>query len=688
VANNDDAIETGTWSRVCFHVDASTTYRIAVDGFADDEGAIELSYGPKVDAAPCATLPPAIVGPASPKVGDQLGLGAGSYTDAGSPSIADQWERCVELECSDIAGATGTSYSVQQRDVGTAIRVHEIVTTGSGTASSDAAPTSAVSLTPTTHTNGRIYWLTKTLVASFTIDSELPDGTGLLHVGPTGVAPSFRSMPSVSPDGTLVAFANLGAGGHIETMSADGSNVHDLGVAGTWPTWSPDGTRIAFVSTDGIDSVDLNGDETLLVPFAPGQLTGPMDWSPDGSKIAFTLRYPGHADLDVAVVAANGMGPITQLTTSPADDQDPSWSPTGDRIAFERAPNTGPIVDSDLYVMNADGSAQTLLYDGNPGSASPATNLARGGTDWSPDGTKILFSLDSGFGTNQMYTIPSGGGPATQLPGDGYQNNLVSWGVAVAAPAPGGGGGGGSGGGGGGGRPNLNVGFSAQPPAGVGSPISLYVVVGNKGDVAFHTTLTVTTSGLSGVGVVSLWGFGQGCNAANGTVTCDLVSLPPASTPIQVALVGGTVTGSTVSATATLSGTNLADTDTSDDQATFSWSAPSPAASTGPSPQPTTTAAGPTPKPKTFPLTVVIEPGRKAGTVHIGGIRKLTGGGNGYLAGRYAAGSSLTLTARPAPGWRFGKWQGSCSGAKSICTLRMASARTVTALFERVKPRR
>jgi hypothetical protein len=101
------------------------------------------------------------------------------------------------------------------------------------------------------------------------------------------------------------------------------------------------------------------------------------------------------------------------------------------------------------------------------------------------------------------------------------------------------------------------------------------VLVGNKGDLAFHTTLTVTTSGLSGVGVSTLWGFGPGCSVQGTTVTCELVSLPTAANGVQVALVGGTVSGSPVSVTAKLSGTALGDPDTSDDQATWSWTAPS-----------------------------------------------------------------------------------------------------------------
>jgi hypothetical protein len=497
VATNDDVADAGGPSRVCFIVDTSKTYKIAVDGFDDDEGAITLTYGPKTDSAPCPTLPPAIMGPAAaPKVGDRLFMGTGVYSDASATTVVRSWARCVAEVCTEVGSSP--SYVIQPADLGAVIREHETLAQASGSASSDSDPTGTVGITPSTHANGRIYWVTKTLVSSLRIDSMLPDGTDLKQVTATGVAPNFSDMPAVSPDGSTVAFVNLGNGGsHVETMNADGSNIHDLGFAGTWPSWSPDGSRIAFVSQDGIDSVDRNGNELLLVPLAPGQPVGPLDWSPDGRNIAFGYHFPGTAqgDVDIAVISASGMGAITQLTNSPAVDRNPAWSPTGDRIAFERGPDSGSAVSNgDLYVMNPDGSNQTLLYDGNATNSTPATGLAQDGVDWSPDGTKILFSINSGFGTSQLYTIPAGGGIPTQLPGDGYQNSLLSWGVAFT-PSAGGGAGSGGGGGGGGGAGAMTV--SVNP----GSQ-----TVSSGGTATF--TITVTNTGGGYV-------YGGGASAPN-----------------------------------------------------------------------------------------------------------------------------------------------------------------------------
>ena len=109
---------------------------------------------------------------------------------------------------------------------------------------------------------------------------------------------------SVSADGRRVAFEAFSSdtprnisGSHIFVVDFDGSNVRDLG-DGTAPSISPDGTRIAYsrlgpaAARDGARSSgtsiwmqDLVTDEKFLLVddggFAP-------HWSPDGQTIAYT----------------------------------------------------------------------------------------------------------------------------------------------------------------------------------------------------------------------------------------------------------------------------------------------------------------------------------------------------------------------------------------------------------------
>jgi dipeptidyl aminopeptidase/acylaminoacyl peptidase len=71
-------------------------------------------------------------------------------------------------------------------------------------------------------------------------------------------------------------------------------------------------------------------------------------------RIAFVSRRDGNSE--IYVMNADGSNQ-TNLTNNPADDYDLAWSPDGRQIAFSSWRNG----NRDIYVMNADGSNQTRL---------------------------------------------------------------------------------------------------------------------------------------------------------------------------------------------------------------------------------------------------------------------------------------------------------------------------------------
>jgi uncharacterized repeat protein (TIGR01451 family) len=99
-------------------------------------------------------------------------------------------------------------------------------------------------------------------------------------------------------------------------------------------------------------------------------------WSPDGKKIAFLSNRGGNND--VWVIPASG-GTAVQLTNDSANDGAPDWSPDGTRIAFQsdRAGN------HDLWVIPVSGGSATRI------TTDPAADVQ---PDWSPSGNKIAFS--------------------------------------------------------------------------------------------------------------------------------------------------------------------------------------------------------------------------------------------------------------------------------------------------------
>jgi Tol biopolymer transport system component len=89
------------------------------------------------------------------------------------------------------------------------------------------------------------------------------------------------------------------------------------------------------------------------------------------------IVYDGAAG--IYSINPDGSAP-TQLTDTSccgSVDLDPTWSPDGTKIAFERSPE----VDfGEIWVMNADGSGQTAIAYSL--SFDPA---------WSPDGSRLAF---------------------------------------------------------------------------------------------------------------------------------------------------------------------------------------------------------------------------------------------------------------------------------------------------------
>ena len=115
-------------------------------------------------------------------------------------------------------------------------------------------------------------------------------------------------------------------------------------------------------------------------------------------RIAFASDRDGN--WEIYVMNADGTAQ-TRLTNDAADDQNPAWSPDGSKIAFQ-SDRYGS--GYRIYVMNADGTAQTRLtgvgYDENPA--------------WSPDGSKIAFHTRGG-GSAEIHVMNADGTGQTRL---------------------------------------------------------------------------------------------------------------------------------------------------------------------------------------------------------------------------------------------------------------------------------
>jgi len=124
----------------------------------------------------------------------------------------------------------------------------------------------------------------------------------------------------------------------------------------------------------GIYTIDTSG--SALTRLTNGQDYRPR-WSPDGTRIVFQRFLSSSIDSEIYVMNADGseVQRLTQLGTA----FQPAWSPDGSKIVF----GSGLSRQSEVFVMSADGTEQTRLTHDQFADTIPA---------WSPDGNTIAFA--------------------------------------------------------------------------------------------------------------------------------------------------------------------------------------------------------------------------------------------------------------------------------------------------------
>ena len=261
-------------------------------------------------------------------------------------------------------------------------------------------------------------WTLDTLAGLQSAGAEIQGGT------PPDTGVGFSAVASPGPASRLLFQlqpANVFASRplsvvRVAAVDRYGNVAIDFGGSIT-VTLSPGGSLGGTTSTTAVRGVATFTDLRVAQAGTGYALTASANGLPAATSAVFEVVTPGSAAIafgngDIYVMNADGSAQVN-LTNSPANDRGAVWSPDGTKIAF----TTDRDGNVEIYIMNADGSSPRNV------SMSPAADVSPA---WSPDGAKIAF-VSNRDGNDEIYAVGVDGTGLVNLTKNPAADEYPAW---------------------------------------------------------------------------------------------------------------------------------------------------------------------------------------------------------------------------------------------------------------------
>ncbi len=260
--------------------------------------------------------------------------------------------------------------------------------------------------------------------------TRLPLDVDALAVVPGGrrLLLSMPVFPGKSPEQTGTALDE-------KAKSKASGLLYDRLFVRHWDTWA-DGTRNHLFVYDLAEgkATDLMPAMDADCPGKPFGDSGDYSISPDGVTVVFSARDAGREEawstnLDLFAVALDASGPPRKITTNPATDDHPRFSPDGKTLAYLAMSRAGYEADRYRIVLRDWASGRETAHDLRA-DASPRGDRSPSSLAWSADGRELFMAAEH-LGQQPVFGLETASGRARLVVGDGQTSDPQPAGARV-----------------------------------------------------------------------------------------------------------------------------------------------------------------------------------------------------------------------------------------------------------------